>query len=73
MLLRGSLLKGGTNLRQCLFLHIDVETGRARLRNQQRPRAVAGEPEAVAPVRSALILLQPVDQLQHLAGRVSRQ
>ena len=72
VLFRHRGLEGGANLRQRLFLRIDVEAGRARLRNQQRAGTVGGKPDAVALVRSALAL-QSVDQLQHLPGRVARQ
>ena len=72
MLFRHRFLKRSMDLRKRPFLRIDVEAGRAGLRNQQCARAIGGEPDAVALVRPALTL-QPVDQLQHLAGRIARQ
>ena len=71
-LLHQRVLERGANPRHGLFLRIDVEAGRARLRDQQCATAVRGKPHALAFVRPSLPL-QSVDHLQHLAGGVARQ
>ena len=70
--LHHDFVEGSTNPRQGLLLRIDVEAGRAGLRDQQRARTVGRKPDAIAFIRPALPL-QAIDQLQHFAGWVARQ
>ncbi len=66
------LLESGADCRMRLLLRVDVESRRARLRDQQRTAAVARKPDVVALVRAAF-LAQLLEQMQELAGRVARQ